>query len=508
MAKLLNITIADLSYEKEPGRSENKGVNHDEQVSDTENKKNIKDDINFDQQIPVVKSFETDEDFINEEKIIGISGLASISSQSNIPNHQESPSYICSVCDVIFSQKKDLKKHMDIHFNEDVFPCDKCGKVFKSMTSLKLHKLSHGNLPLPKVKEIGKITKEVSEIKETGKSETTETPKEFHCPICPRTYTRKATLNQHMNLHTGLKPYKCLTCGKGFRNRIIRNSHAIDCFAVKDVKINGKNDITENEMELGNISIAGNPVVENINIKKEIPEDIDNIDFDNTKEIDENINIKNEIPGDIDNIDFDNTKEIDKKVDQTNFACKVCRKVFSSKNSLDKHTVLNNCEKNYQCPFCPTKFIHKGNIKRHVKIKHPGEDIEASNKVSVNPSENETNESLLIHKCNHCPKAFLKENNLKIHSRKCKKINTNIEDAKQEQYPVKSVEKLGAKTSKPPDFTCDDCGGGFSLQKDLMKHLSLRICFKNQCPSCPKRFKQKEDLDWHIDIDHDLSDVE
>jgi len=486
MAKLLNITIADLSYEKEPVRAENKGVNYDEQVSDTEKKKNV----NFDPQMPVIKSFEsleTDEDFINEEKIIGISGIASISSQSKIPNNQESPSYICSVCDVIFSQKKDLKKHMDIHFNEDVFPCEKCGKVFKSMTSLKLHKLSHGNLPLlklnklnhgnlplPKLKETGKSV--ISKEKGTGKSVTTEAPQKFCCPACPRTYTRKATLNQHMNIHTGLKPYKCLTCGKGFRNRIIRNIHSNDCFSVKNVQIN---DHAEKEMEPEHIFIEGNPVVENINIKKEVPENMDDINFDNTAEIDENN-------------------------DQTNFECKVCRKVFTSKNSLDKHIVLNGCDKRYQCPFCSTKFIHKGNIKRHVKIKHPGENIEDTNKsqLSTNPKENETNESLLIHKCNYCPKAFLKENNLKIHIKQCKRRNTNIEDAKQEHNPVKSVEKLGAKTSKLPDFPCDECEERFSLQKDLMKHLSLGICFKHQCPSCPEKFKKKEDLDWHIDIDH------
>jgi len=481
MAKLLNITIADLSYEKEPGRSENKGVNHDEQVSDIQIKRKAKDAINFDQQMPIIKSFETDEDFINEEKIIGISGIASISSQSKIPNNQESPSYICSVCDVIFSQKKDLKKHMDIHFNEDVFPCDKCGKVFKSMTSLKLHKLnhgkipllklnklSHGNLPLPKVKETGKsvtkevskenetgksVTKEVSKVNETGKSETTEAPKEFHCPICPRTYTRKATLNQHMNLHTGLKPYKCLTCGKGFRNRIIRNIHSKDCFSVKDVKIND-NIEKEMETEAEHIFIEGNPVVENINIKKEVPENMDDFNFDNTNEIDQN-----------------------------NFECKVCQKVLTSKNSLDKHIVLNGCDKRYKCPFCSTKFIHKGNIKRHVKIKHPGENIEDTNKsqLSINPKENETNESLLIHKCNYCPTAFLKENNLKIHIKQCKKRNTNIEDAKQKQDPVKSVEKTGDKATKLLDF---------------------------KCPSCPEKFKEKEDLDWHIEIDHYLSDSE
>jgi len=490
MAKLLNITIADLSYEKEPGRSENKGVNHDEQVSDIQIKRKAKDAINFDQQMPIIKSFETDEDFINEEKIIGISGIASISSQSKIPNNQESPSYICSVCDVIFSQKKDLKKHMDIHFNEDVFPCDKCGKVFKSMTSLKLHKLnhgkipllklnklSHGNLPLPKVKKTGKsVTKDVSKVKETGKyvttetfeengtgkSETTEASKEFHCPICPRTYTRKATLNQHMNLHTGLKPYKCLTCGKGFRNRIIRNSHSNDCFSVKDVKINGKNDNIEKEIEPQHIFIEGNPVVENINIKKEVPDIMD----DN-----------------MDDFDFDNTNEIDEKNDQNKFECKVCRTVFTSKNSLDKHIVLNGCDKRYPCPFCSTKFIHKGNIKRHVKLKHPGENIEDINKsqLSINPKENETNESLLIHKCNYCPKAFMKENNLKIHINKCKKSHSNIEDAKQEQDPVKSVEKTDANASKLLDF---------------------------KCPSCPEKFKKKEDLDWHIDIDHFLSDSE
>lgn len=38
----------------------------------------------------------------------------------------------------------------------------------------------------------------------------------WHCPECPKTFSRKGDLTRHSLLHTGRRPYVCSECGKGF----------------------------------------------------------------------------------------------------------------------------------------------------------------------------------------------------------------------------------------------------------------------------------------------------
>ncbi|KDQ07425.1 hypothetical protein BOTBODRAFT_87249, partial [Botryobasidium botryosum FD-172 SS1] len=42
--------------------------------------------------------------------------------------------------------------------------------------------------------------------------------KAHHCPICAKAFTRPSSLNTHMTVHTGAKPYICEvpSCGRKF----------------------------------------------------------------------------------------------------------------------------------------------------------------------------------------------------------------------------------------------------------------------------------------------------
>ena len=48
----------------------------------------------------------------------------------------------------------------------------------------------------------------------------------YCCPFCHRQYTAKRNVLAHVNeKHKGQFPYICEVCGKGFRNRRIRDGH-------------------------------------------------------------------------------------------------------------------------------------------------------------------------------------------------------------------------------------------------------------------------------------------
>jgi len=72
-----------------------------------------------------------------------------------------------------------------------------CGQQYKSSGSLQRHLdegRGHGNRP------------------------------SFHCPTCSSTFKRKASLAQHIYLHTG-KPFKCTDCDKAFMSNFQLQTH-------------------------------------------------------------------------------------------------------------------------------------------------------------------------------------------------------------------------------------------------------------------------------------------
>jgi len=51
-----------------------------------------------------------------------------------------------------------------------------------------------------------------------------QTPK-FTCAICGNCYTRKVSLSNHMNLHSGAKPFECQYCAKTFSHHVYLRDH-------------------------------------------------------------------------------------------------------------------------------------------------------------------------------------------------------------------------------------------------------------------------------------------
>ncbi|CAH0404144.1 unnamed protein product [Chilo suppressalis] len=103
---------------------------------------------------------------------------------------------MCEVCGRMFQSQALLKDHRWVHTGERPFSCESCGKCFRMKQRLVAHRRVH------------------SEQKPT-----------YPCLHCGKHFSTHSNRQRHMFIHTGLKPFKCEMCGKGFKHASEKRAH-------------------------------------------------------------------------------------------------------------------------------------------------------------------------------------------------------------------------------------------------------------------------------------------
>ncbi|XP_052676111.1 zinc finger protein 85-like isoform X2 [Crassostrea angulata] len=125
-----------------------------------------------------------------------------------LTHHNNNPAHICSECGKAFKHPNYLRshfvakhlKHEDIaSYGCRIYTCEICQKLFSDKSDLRSHMNKH-----------------------TGE-------KPFKCAICNKGFSDKSNMRAHQRLHQDSRPHHCNVCGKGFLfNRDLKkhlNSH-------------------------------------------------------------------------------------------------------------------------------------------------------------------------------------------------------------------------------------------------------------------------------------------
>ncbi|KAH3776257.1 oocyte zinc finger protein XlCOF6-like [Dreissena polymorpha] len=144
----------------------------------------------------------------------------------------------CDICGNRYKTKVSLKRHLKKHSSDNTFECTRCTQYFNSKDALEQHeKAKHIKSHL--CVKCGKSFMSKSNLKSHTQlvhKEEKDAKQLMKCPFkdCKKVFQQKEKYQDHMNTHTGIKPYTCAECEREFSNRYTKTRHEKSCLGITE----------------------------------------------------------------------------------------------------------------------------------------------------------------------------------------------------------------------------------------------------------------------------------
>ncbi|KAF7237308.1 hypothetical protein EYD10_15975 [Varanus komodoensis] len=288
------------------------------------------------------------------------------------------------------------------------------------------------------------------------------------CPVCSKGFTRKSSLNRHLIIHTGEKPYKCSNCGKSFNRKtnliaheVIHSEEKLYQCADCGETFKPKWGITAYQMDHTGEKVykcsackksfrQRAKAVRGVMLSKpwkEAPEtSLEKQEHGKKEDVSSN---QNELERGLDNEmgekfvigpsgDLDTIKAPPKLYKgKRRSPCPVCGKIFATQSSVNRHQRIHTGEKPFKCTDCGKSFNQKTSLLTHVVIH-----------TEQKP-----------HQCSDCGKSFRHSSGLLVHQR--------------------------MHTGEKP-YNCSVCWKSFSQRAHVIKHI-VRKHTREKPLACPSQ---------------------
>ncbi len=139
--------------------------------------------------------------------------------------HTGQKDHVCDHCGKGFAEKRNLHHHKLIHTRDKPFQCSECNKWFKTKRNLDRHSEIHRPEKGYRCSICWKAFRSRSGLYGHKKVHDDSSHSPLHCTVCEYTTPYRASLQVHMNIHTGNKPFACKLCDKSFAGRTGLRSH-------------------------------------------------------------------------------------------------------------------------------------------------------------------------------------------------------------------------------------------------------------------------------------------
>ncbi|CAK9823783.1 Zinc finger protein 235 [Anthophora retusa] len=144
--------------------------------------------------------------------------------------HTDFPRYRCPKCGLRFKVKSELESHITTHIRGAPYACSQCPRLFNHKGNYKRHLITHldpQGLHLPKYpcKVCGKRFLNNRTLETHMRVHTGEKP--FKCDVCGRSFSQQGNLLNHVRIHSNPRSYTCEVCGKRFNQRATLRDHSL-----------------------------------------------------------------------------------------------------------------------------------------------------------------------------------------------------------------------------------------------------------------------------------------
>ncbi|XP_070813966.1 zinc finger protein 2-like isoform X1 [Chaetodon trifascialis] len=197
--------------------------------------------------------------------------------------------------------------HSGVQTGEKLFSCSVCGKSYQRKNSLRNHMELHSEgkrLSCSVCKKTFQFRRNFTRHMSIHTGE-----KPFSCSVCGLTFRQKDNLKQHSTVHTGEKPFTCSVCGKGFPQQRSLRRHATVHTGEKPFSCS--------------VCKASFRVRSSLSIHMRV------------------------------------------HTGEKPFSCSVCGKSFALKKRLQRHVTVHTGEKPFSCSVCDRRFSALAHAKRH-----------------------------------------------------------------------------------------------------------------------------------------------
>ncbi|XP_077480539.1 zinc finger Y-chromosomal protein 1-like [Stigmatopora argus] len=188
--------------------------------------------------------------------------------------------------------------------------------------------------------------------------------------------------------------------------------------------------------------------------------------------------------------------------------CHVCGQVMKSKASLSRHFFIHTGQKPFACHLCGLRFNRRDNLRHHLTRLHPG-GVACRERRPPGPtwlchvcgktfrcrSALRTHEVIHLgvkpHRCDLCPKAYMRTNDLEHHRATVHGEGEGGADDGRRRRPARG------------SLLCHFCGKELKFRSQLAAHLLTHTDERpHLCDVCGRKFARRYQLERHKDVRH------